>query len=391
LALAAQMAFVNGLQEIQRDRMKVANGQTDGRSLSQTAMKDVHHLGSGKLFLYDTRPGSLFEAGVRMKRAGLDPEVAQILWPAASDLMEMEEARLLKDRLSKGLGKIPKPPRKVGTGEQVDPLIELINGAVPTRADGRSPHGKRKGKERARDKIQRRKLRDVMRSREAGREGGAEEEELDSDSIESGDRETDPNRGSLRDSKVVKQGGIAGIIESSWPDRWLMSEAEKFLKGSMHWVVVDVPCSGSGTYRRSPDSKWRFSLEALNALVKLQRQIFAEALKFLRPDGRMVYITCSVLREENEDQLEYFMRTHDLEVDEGYPCRPGGFFVDLAEREQERSAGGAESQSAGGEDAFANEQPSMPKPVPLILRLMPTEEGPDGFFGVVLKRREPAK
>ena len=77
--------------------------------------------------------------------------------------------------------------------------------------------------------------------------------------------------------------------------------------GRMDWVLVDAPCSGSGTLRRNPDMKWYFDQNALEDLSQTQRQIFEEALKFVKPDGHIVYATCSVLPLENDKQVEYFL------------------------------------------------------------------------------------
>jgi len=111
------------------------------------------------------------------------------------------------------------------------------------------------------------------------------------------------------------------------------------LKKKMNWVLVDVPCSGTGTLRRNPDMKWKFDEALVTRLIGQQRMIFEKALSFLHPKGHIVYATCSVLREENQDQLEHFIKTYDLKV-EGEPFQS-----------------------------------------------LPTEGGMDGFFGVVLKRR----
>lgn len=83
-------------------------------------------------------------------------------------------------------------------------------------------------------------------------------------------------------------------------------EQKKSLKQKMDWVLVDAPCSGSGTLRRNPDMKWRFSTEELLATTQLQRKIFTEALEFVKPKGHIVYATCSVFVQENEDQVKYF-------------------------------------------------------------------------------------
>lgn len=111
------------------------------------------------------------------------------------------------------------------------------------------------------------------------------------------------------------------------------------LKKKMNWVLVDAPCSGTGTFRRNPDMKWKFDEESVNRLIGQQRIIFEKALSFLRPDGFIVYATCSMLQEENQKQVEHFEKTYGLKIE-------GECFQSL-----------------------------------------PSLGGMDGFFGVVLKRR----
>lgn len=110
------------------------------------------------------------------------------------------------------------------------------------------------------------------------------------------------------------------------------------LKKKMDWVLVDAPCSGTGTLRRNPDMKWKFDDEMVDRLIGQQRMIFEKALSFLKPDGRIVYATCSLLKEENQDQVEHFLSTYQLQI-EGNP-----------------------------------------------FQTLPSTGGMDGFFGVVLKR-----
>ena len=74
----------------------------------------------------------------------------------------------------------------------------------------------------------------------------------------------------------------------------------------MDWVLVDAPCSGSGTLRRNPDMKWKFTEDDLCRLVVLQREIFQAALSFLKPQGTIIYSTCSVLPQENEEQARFY-------------------------------------------------------------------------------------
>lgn len=112
----------------------------------------------------------------------------------------------------------------------------------------------------------------------------------------------------------------------------------KKLKKKMNWILVDAPCTGTGTLRRNPDMKWKFEPEMLIRLMGLQRTIFEKALSFLHPEGRIVYATCSLLQEENQIQVEHFLRTYALTM-EAEPFQS-----------------------------------------------LPTDGGMDGFFGVVLKR-----
>lgn len=78
-------------------------------------------------------------------------------------------------------------------------------------------------------------------------------------------------------------------------------------KGSFDRVLVDAPCSGTGTWRRNPDSRWRTLGPGLVELCRLQAEILASAARLVRPGGRLVYATCSLLREENEAQIENFI------------------------------------------------------------------------------------
>lgn len=93
------------------------------------------------------------------------------------------------------------------------------------------------------------------------------------------------------------------------------SEGLKKLKKKVDWVLVDAPCSGTGTLRRNPDMKWKFQKKQLLSIVQEQRHIFEKALQFVKPGGRIVYATCSVLSEENEEQVAYFLKTYSLEIE----------------------------------------------------------------------------
>ncbi|HQX13230.1 MAG TPA: RsmB/NOP family class I SAM-dependent RNA methyltransferase [Nitrosomonas sp.] len=81
----------------------------------------------------------------------------------------------------------------------------------------------------------------------------------------------------------------------------------KRLSGKIDRVLVDAPCSGIGTLRRNPDLKWRQSPQSIEELKIKQRDILASAARLLKPGGRLVYATCSFLREENQDIINSFL------------------------------------------------------------------------------------
>lgn len=82
------------------------------------------------------------------------------------------------------------------------------------------------------------------------------------------------------------------------------------LAGEVDLVLVDAPCTGSGTWRRNPDAKWRVRPGALAERVKDQAEVLARAARMVKPGGRIAYITCSVLPEENDAAVEAFIARH---------------------------------------------------------------------------------
>ncbi|WP_296818243.1 RsmB/NOP family class I SAM-dependent RNA methyltransferase [Brevundimonas sp.] len=84
-------------------------------------------------------------------------------------------------------------------------------------------------------------------------------------------------------------------------------DALKGLDGRMDVVFVDAPCTGSGTWRRHPDTKWRLTPEQLERRMAEQDAVLDQAAPFVKPGGRMVYVTCSLFAEENEDRLAAFL------------------------------------------------------------------------------------
>lgn len=79
------------------------------------------------------------------------------------------------------------------------------------------------------------------------------------------------------------------------------------LSGKMDVVFVDAPCTGAGTWRRHPDTKWRLTPQQLERRMDEQDKVLEEAARFVKPGGRMIWVTCSFLMEENEDRLAAFL------------------------------------------------------------------------------------
>lgn len=97
------------------------------------------------------------------------------------------------------------------------------------------------------------------------------------------------------------------------------------------WIVLDVPCSGTGTIRRQPELKWSLSEEKIASYCTVQRTIFDAAWRHLKQNGKLVYITCSILQEENEDQVSFFIKKYSMQIVEKISLLPtrgshDGFF-----------------------------------------------------------------
>lgn len=127
------------------------------------------------------------------------------------------------------------------------------------------------------------------------------------------------------------------------------------LRGKVHRVLVDAPCSGVGTLRRNPDLKWRQHPESLAELLVVQANILRQAARCVKPGGRLVYATCSLLPEENEQQVMRF-----LEENPDFSLR------NASEVLADRCSGLQMSDD--------------------FLRLRPDMHGTDGFFAAVLER-----
>lgn len=118
----------------------------------------------------------------------------------------------------------------------------------------------------------------------------------------------------------------------------LADAAHLAVAGPFDLALVDVPCSGSGTWRRTPDAKWRLTPSDLERLTALQDQIVDGSLHHVRPGGWLVYMTCSLLAEENEARVEAALSRHaDLRKLSERRWLPGhrgdGFFLSILQRE----------------------------------------------------------
>ena len=124
-------------------------------------------------------------------------------------------------------------------------------------------------------------------------------------------------------------------------ERHLIEPGDKWVKrraGTFDRVLVDAPCTGTGTWRRNPDARLRLAEGDLTELLPKQAAILDRAAPLVRTGGRLVYVTCSLLSEENEDQVSAFLCRHPLyaRVDalSLSPARHGtdGFFAAVLER-----------------------------------------------------------
>ncbi len=164
----------------------------------------------------------------------------------------------------------------------------------------------------------------------------------------------DVSKARLAQAKLrLRRAGVHNAECRELDGKWIKRHAEKAER-----VLVDSPCTGTGTWRRKPDAKWRLTPQDLNELVPRQAEILDRAARLVAPKGgRLIYVTCSVLVEENEDQVAAFLKRHPdftvLPVTDVWP------------------------QTVGG---------ACPVPGP-YLSLSPGRHGTDGFFAAILVRR----
>lgn len=135
------------------------------------------------------------------------------------------------------------------------------------------------------------------------------------------------------------------------------------LVGEADVVFVDAPCTGSGTWRRKPEDAWRLKVEDVDRMHSLQTAILARAAKLVKPGGRLVYVTCSMLRTENEASVDAFEEDHD----------------DFAPVSIAEALKGALVTDAGAMKLVELAEGHR-------IRLSPATAGTDGFFAAVYER-----
>jgi 16S rRNA (cytosine967-C5)-methyltransferase len=162
---------------------------------------------------------------------------------------------------------------------------------------------------------------------------------------------------SERATQRLRRAGVHNVsrrVIEAEGDKWLKRQEAVFDR-----VLVDAPCSGSGTWRRNPDAKWRLSEENLANLTALQTRILTQAASLVKPGGRLIYATCSLLPEENDRQIDAFLAAHSdfalLPIGEVWAATIGG--------------------ACPAEGA--------------TLKLTPAVNGTDGFYAAVLVRQTP--
>lgn len=151
--------------------------------------------------------------------------------------------------------------------------------------------------------------------------------------------------------------GLDNIITrplSSENDKWV-----KRSKGTFDRVLVDAPCSGTGVWRRNPDARWKHLGPGLDELLPLQESILNSASRLVKPGGTLVYATCSLLPDENQNQVQKFLTTHpDFQL---LPVRDAW------------------------KNALATEAPTALQGE--MMALTPAQHQTDGFFAAVMTRK----
>ncbi|MFT5656534.1 MAG: 16S rRNA (cytosine967-C5)-methyltransferase, partial [Arenicella sp.] len=158
-------------------------------------------------------------------------------------------------------------------------------------------------------------------------------------------------------AKRTKRAGAHNVrihLLSSENDKWVKKH-----RNIADVVLIDAPCTGTGTWRRSPDSRWNLQPENLENLKNLQQSILQSASRLVKQGGQILYATCSLLTEENEDQISEFLNANPQ--------------FELGELELPETL----TQNLDRIDSHRHQ-----------LRLFPGLSGTDGFYVAALRRKE---
>ena len=125
---------------------------------------------------------------------------------------------------------------------------------------------------------------------------------------------TDKRKSALKEAQVrCLRWGYSNISF-----RCLTDVKEKNIQKKFDGILIDAPCSGTGTWRRSPDSRWRTNVLDIERLTKVQKLLLSHYSKFVKPRGILIYSVCSILKKETIDIVDFFLKKHlDFELS---PC-----------------------------------------------------------------------
>lgn len=166
------------------------------------------------------------------------------------------------------------------------------------------------------------------------------------------------------DNDRNRQSGIFERLQRAGADRTIVLKPDDGrlagLLGRCDRVIVDAPCTGSGTWRRKPDAKWRLTEKQLQARQEEQQIVLEEAAPFVRQEGFLIYMTCSVLAAENEDSVAGFLNGN-----------PGFELVSAGEVWQ---------------DIYGFDKPQPWSADMMSVTLTPASTGTDGFYFAVMQK-----
>ena len=161
-----------------------------------------------------------------------------------------------------------------------------------------------------------------------------------------------------RGGERLRRAGVHNVERKLVAEKW----SSRSWRGKFDRVVVDAPCSGSGTWRRQVDARWQLTPQRLAYYQKTQTSLLEKARAMVAPGGRIIYITCSLLASECAEQITDFLQT----APEFEPAEIGDIWHDTV--------------AAAGGGVCPPYQPGM-------LQLLPGRDGTDGFFIAILQAR----